>query len=160
MDEIRAFISGYQLHDLARIQFKWNGKHSEEFRDENEAFRSKVFAAVIDDIAAAPIILVRDLFCAETQWAVEAWCIKEDVDVLAKNLLRRGGTIYLDDYLEGKYACFDANLGTAFGWDRTLLTTLLDEVRARLAANPSSPKADLWRQGEALFARELGGATA
>ena len=155
MDDIRAFISNYQPSDEVRIKFDWNGKHAEDFRDGNQEFRGKVRKAVIDDVSAAPVILVRDLFRAETKWAVQAWGVVEGVDVLAEGLLRRGGTAYLDDFLEGKYSCFDANLGSAFPWDRQLLTTMLNEVRVRLAADPTSPKAGLWRQGERLFVGEM-----
>jgi hypothetical protein len=151
--DVAAFIAGYTSADEGRVRFDWNGQHAEGFVDRNMAFREPVRVAVLADVSAAPLELVRDLFRAETECSREAWGIVEDVSVLAEELLRRGGPSYLDDYLAGKFQSFDANLGSAFAYDLPLARTMLAEVRSRLAASPDSPKAGLWQAGEELFAR-------
>jgi hypothetical protein len=150
--DIAAFIASYTAADEPRIRFDWNGEHAEGFADRNMAFRDAVREAVLRDVAAAPVELVRDLFRAETHFSREAWCISEGVGVLAEALLRRGGAAYLDDYLDGKFQSFDASLGSAFEYDLPLAQSLLAGVRERLRASPDSPNADLWRSGEELFA--------
>ena len=72
--------------------------------------------------------------------------------MLAEALLRRGGSAFLDDYLEGKLQSFDASLGSAFEYDLPLARAMLAEVRERLRSSPDSARAQLWRGGEELFA--------
>ena len=146
MKDIPAFISNYQSLDEVSIRFGWN-----DTDDSNWKFRTTVLEAVLADIDAAPVILIRDLFRAETRSAAHDWGFRDGVDVLGEQLLRRGGIAYLDDFLEGKFACFDTQAGVLTPRDEPLSTTMLNEIRARLAAYPNSPKADLWREGERLF---------
>lgn len=152
MVDIAAFIAGYTPADEARIRFDWNGKHANGFVDRNREFRQPVREAVLADVSAAPLDLVRDLFRAETEFSREAWCIVKGVSVLAEALLRRGGPLYLDDYLEGKFQSFDANLGSAFEYDLPLARTMLAEVRSLLALSPTSAKTRTRQAGEELFA--------
>jgi hypothetical protein len=153
VDDVAAFIKSYTSAREGRIRFDWNGKHAEAFVDRNLEFREAVREAVLEDVSAAPLELVRDLFRAETQCSREAWGIVLGVRVLGEALLRRGGTEYLDDYLEGKFQSFDASLASAFEYDLPLARTLLGAVRERLRSSPDSPRANLWRAGEELFFR-------
>jgi hypothetical protein len=147
------FIAGYTTADEGRICFEWNGKHAEEFVDRNMEFRAAIRDAVLADLSAAPLTLIRDLFRAETQFSREAWCIVDGIGALAETLLRRGGPANLDDYLEGKFQSFDASLGSAFAYDLPLAKAMLAEVRQRLSASPNSTKAGLWQAGEELFSQ-------
>ena len=151
--DVAAFIAGYTSADEARIRFDWNGQHSEGFVDRNMEVREPVLEAVLADVSAVPLELIRDLFRAETRFSREAWCIVDGVSALAEALLRRGGPAYLDDYLEGKFQSFDASLGSAFEYDLPLARALLAEARTRLASSPDSPRAQLWQAGEELFTR-------
>ncbi len=150
--DVTAFIRNYTAVDEAQIRFDWNGRHAEGFVDSNMRFRQLVREAVLADVPSTALELIRDLFRAETQFSREAWCIESGVNVLAEALLRRGGVVYLDDFLDGKFQSFDASLGSAFEYDLPLARAMLAEVRSRLAASPDSPKARLWRGGEELFA--------
>lgn len=151
MSDVASFITSYSSADEPHIRFDWNGLHPPEFVDCNFAFRTSVREAVLHDPAAAPLLLIRDLFRAETQFAREAWGVEDGLGVLAEQLLRRGGAEHLDDYLAGKFHCSDANMGSAFRADAELAESLLAAVRERLQSAPDSPRADLWRAGEALF---------
>ena len=151
MSEVSAYIAAYTVADESRIRFAWNGKHAEGFVDHNGDFRHLVLTAVLADLSAAPLELVAALFRAETHFSREAWGIVEGVGQLAETLLRRGGALYLDDYLEGKFQSFDASLGSAFEVDLPLAESMLLTVRQRLEASPDSPKVKLWRAGEQLF---------
>jgi hypothetical protein len=151
MNDVAAFIASYNSTNERRIRFDWNGKHAEEFVDRNLEFRAVVREAVLADVSAAPLELVRDLFRAETQCSREAWGIVDRVDILAESLLRRGGTQYLDDFLDGKFQSFDASLGSVFAVDLPLAESMLAAVRQRLQSAPESPRIELWRAGESLF---------
>src|SRR5215216_2338810 len=113
MKDLSAFIASYTSADEPRIRFDWNGKHADEVVDRNSEFRAAVRQAVLANPLAAPLELIRDLYRAETQYSREAWGIVPGVNVLAEQLLRRGGATYLDDFLEGKFQSFDASLGSA-----------------------------------------------
>lgn len=153
MDNKSQFIQSYSSSaDEPSIRFEWNGKHAEGFVDGNMEFRNAIREAVLANVAATPIELVRDLFRAETQCSREAWGIVDGVGILAESLVRRGGPAYLDDYLEGKFQSFDASLGSAFEYDLPLARAMLAEVRERLRSSPDSSRAPLWRSGEELFA--------
>ena len=149
--DVASFIESYTGADEGLIRFDWNGKHADGFVDRNMDFRGLVREAVLVNVAAVPLTLVRDLFRAETQCSREAWGIVDGVSDLAEGLLRRGGVEYLDDYLEGKFQSFDASLGSAFEYDFPLAQGMLSAVRERLRSFPDSPKVPLWRSGEQLF---------
>ena len=149
--DIRSFIAGYGPDDERFIRFEWNGKNDTEFEDANLAFREAVFEAVLEDLEAAPILLVRDLYRAETQFSREAWCISGDVGRLAEHLLRRGEDRFIEDFLEGKNQSFDAHLGTAFPVDRPLAEHLLREVQDRLVSETNEERLELLKWGETLF---------
>ena len=156
MSDEADFIRAYTSADEARIRFEWNGKHSEEFVDRNMDFREMVREAVLENVTAAPLELVRDLFRAETQCSREAWGIAYGANKLAESLVRRGGDRYLDDFLEGKFQSFDASMGSVFEVDQALAMNLLNVVRQRLQSSPNSPRAELWRAGEQLFLDWIG----
>lgn len=96
MDNKSQFIQSYSSSaDEPNIRFEWNGKHAEGFVDGNMEFRNAIREAVLANVAATPIELVRDLFRAETQCSREAWGIVDGVGILAESLVRSGGPAYL-----------------------------------------------------------------
>jgi hypothetical protein len=151
MSDVVDFIANYDSSRESRISFNWNGKHDDDFIDSNAEFRALLLEKVLLDISSAPILLIRDLFRAETRCSRVDQGIVDGVYELAESLLRRGGVDYLDDYLEGKFQSFDASCGSAFEYDLPLAETMLEEVRNRLRSHPDSPQVPLWRSGEDLF---------
>ncbi len=131
-DDIPNFIANYGPNDERFIRFEWNGKPPDDFEDANMDFREAVIEAVVEDLDAAPILLVRDLYRAETRFSAEAWCIGGEVGRLGEHLLRRGEDLYIEDYLDGKDQSFDAHVSTDFLVDRPLAEHLLGVVRLRL----------------------------
>lgn len=109
-EELKSFIRNYQPENNARIKFDWNGKHSDDFEDKNMEFRRAVIAMACS-ADNPPILLIRDLFLAETFWAKEAWCIDaECVRQLGAQLLSRGKSEFVLDFLRGKNSCFDSSM--------------------------------------------------
>ncbi len=149
--EIRSFISAYTSDDEPRIRFDWNGLDDDDFADRNQVFREAVLDAVEADAASAPILLIRDLYRAETEFSTEAWCIDGRVSELAEQLLRRGGDEFVMDYIEGRSRSFDAYMGSAFEVDPPLAARLLGFVQARLNSETDESRIELLKQGETWF---------
>ncbi|MDZ4821098.1 MAG: hypothetical protein SGJ20_19205 [Planctomycetota bacterium] len=58
---------------------------------------------------------------------------------------------FLEDYLNGKFASYDAHCGSYFPIDEELAKRLLQITRARLATKPSRQRKWLLKEGEKLF---------
>lgn len=150
-EKVRTFIADYTPSDEQFLCFRWNGKHGDDFEDENRLFREAIWEAVVDDLDSAPLELVRDLYRAETRCSKEAWCIAGDIDQLAEHLLRRGKDQFVEDFIEGKYQSFDASIGTAFEVDLPLAEHLLRVVQERLRSATDEDRIRLLRVGEETF---------
>jgi len=153
IEDAPKLLIDYTEDDEYYIFFDWNGKHGSAFADSNVAFRRAVLAAVIAEPDRACILLVRDLFRAETQYSREAWSIDLRVRTLAEMLLIRGGVVYVEDYLEGKAQGFDAWCATShFAHTPELGTKMLAEVERRLASSPDEQRRKLLEMGREAFA--------
>jgi hypothetical protein len=151
MSDIVDFITNYDSSHESRICFNLDGTHNDDFIEINVEFRALVLEKVLADISSVSIVLIRDLFRAETRYSRLTQGIVDGVGELAESLLRRGGIDYLDNYLEGKFQSFDASCGSVFEYDLPLAETMLEEVRNRLDFYPDSPQVTLWHCGEDLF---------
>ncbi|HEY1065607.1 MAG TPA: hypothetical protein VGE52_05850 [Pirellulales bacterium] len=154
---VKEFIAGYQPDDEYHICFAWSEELGGELNDPNARFRRKVFKTVLRDLESAPLILLRDLYEAETEIARAAGGINDGVRDLGEALLRRGGVEFLDDFLVGKWQCFDTYMGVVVTPDAALSARLVETLRQRLEREPESPFAELWREGEKLFSSWLPG---
>jgi hypothetical protein len=112
MSVVRDFVHTYVPQAEARIDFAWNGKHSNEFVDPNMQFRKEVCSYFDDEKDTFSLPLIAALFKAETLFAKEAWGVNRVVSKLAQELLERGGVQYLDVYLAGARCGMDAFIET------------------------------------------------
>jgi hypothetical protein len=154
MANLCEFVARYSTsEDRARIAFAWNGKHAGEFEDANYEFRREVLEIVLAEPAAVPIELIRDLYDAETALAKEAWGVyAEAVRALAEELLTRGGSEYVEDFLTGKLGRgMDAYCAAYFDCPRELAERLLAEVETRLAGDPDKARKALLEAGRDIF---------
>src|SRR5437870_584093 len=126
MSDVEAFVAEYAELQADRIRFAWNGQHGDQFADQNYEFRKKVLAVALKAPDAVPLLLIRDLFEAETSFAKEAWCVDLRVGELARILLTRGGPVFAEDFFRGKYRGQDAYL--AAGSYPELAQPLLAEI--------------------------------
>jgi hypothetical protein len=107
MDEIRLFIEAYTSEDLYRIKFDWNGKHSAEFRDENQKYRKEIWDKIKSGQAQPHSNLLADLLEAETSFAEEAWGIDSYVHEIAEMMLLRGGAEFVETFWRCKLKSMD-----------------------------------------------------
>ena len=87
--------------DFDKIQVKWNGKHGQEFEDTNYNFRVQLCQAITSEIDKVNIELIRDLYLEFAKTSEATFGVFLDLNILAQELLTRGGTTYLMDYLKG-----------------------------------------------------------
>jgi hypothetical protein len=151
-DDDRFVVNYVSARDRSRLAFAWNGKHADEFRDDNSEFRRRVLRRIRAKLSAVPIELVRDLYDAETAWACEAWCVNaEVVRTLAEELLTRGGPDHVEDFLAGKIGRgMDAFCSAYFECPRELAVRLLAEVERRLVGAEGNRRA-LLEAGRDVF---------
>ncbi len=157
MPTIDEFIAAYSEGDESRIAFAWNGEHGKTFADANYDFRKQVLETVLSRPDQAPIVLIRDLYGAETRYSKEAWGVDKRVAQLASLLLHRGGPEFVEDYIEGKFQSMDAAMAAgAFEISDPLATALLGETRRRLRdTGISEQRRRRLEAGEELFAKLL-----
>ncbi|MDP5138727.1 hypothetical protein ORJ04_22535 [Rheinheimera baltica] len=107
---IEDYVKNYTEEDELKILFAWNGKHGDDFMDENLKFRREVIKYFESGMAIFPLSLISALYDAETEFAKEAWGVHPVVSKLAKELLERGGSKYVSTYLKGWARGMDAHL--------------------------------------------------
>jgi hypothetical protein len=101
------FISRYVSEQRPQIDFAWNGKHAEEFKDINQDFRWQVVRLCIAQPELAPLNLLEHLFLADAEWAAEAWGSPHHFAELGTLLLERGQEAALDSFSHGYVRSFD-----------------------------------------------------
>jgi hypothetical protein len=107
---LKKFADQYTRSRYEEIRFAWNGKHANEFQDANIIFRSDLCRYLIPILDQVNLLLIRDLFEAESSCAKEAWGINSYYHSLGKQLITRGRSVYLFDFLEGVRQSFDTYL--------------------------------------------------
>ncbi|WP_321473567.1 hypothetical protein [uncultured Paludibaculum sp.] len=106
-ESIHKFALDYDGQQRVAIRFAWNGKHADEFRDENQELRWSLAKLVLAEPDSVPLVLVRDLLMEDSAWSHEAWCAPHHFAGLLSILLLRGGREYLFDFAAAMNATFD-----------------------------------------------------
>ncbi len=137
--EIENFIKEYSNSDFDKIKFDWNGKHGDDLEDPNMDFRMQVCELLKSDFSIASDILVLDLYQELSRSSKETWSVYNCYHLFAQEILNRGKTKYLLQYLKGASESFDTSLASG----RIQLTDnekkeILDYVNSEIKANPES----------------------
>jgi len=152
MTDVENFISTYGSSSESRISFAWNGKRGDDFHDDNYALRKQVLDAVIPTLDSVDLLLVRDLFRAETIWSKEAWCIDLRVQKLAAALIKRGRAQYLEDYFVGRWQSMDSACACSItDVDVTLATELVRAADDHLASEQDGEKRKFWERNKEIL---------
>ncbi|WP_367390617.1 hypothetical protein [Lewinella sp. LCG006] len=110
--EIQKFIKEYSDLDFNKIKFDWNGKHGDDLKDPNMDFRMKVCEYVIKDFSIVPDSLILDLYQELSKSSKETWGVYRSYHLFAQEILNRGKTKYLLNYLQGASQSFDTSLAS------------------------------------------------
>ena len=110
--EIEKFIKEYSESDFDKIKFDWNGKHGDELKDPNMDFRMEVCEYLIKDFSIASDNLILDLYQELSKSSKETWGVYRSYHLFAQEILNRGRTKYLLNYLQGAGQSFDTSLAS------------------------------------------------
>jgi hypothetical protein len=110
---MQIFIDNYSTSDFDRIKMIWNGKYGQDFVDENFKFRIQLCEYIVPKIDKVNIDLVRDLYCETGKTSPMTFGIYNNFHVFANQLLRRGGTKYLMDYIRGASHSMDTAMSSS-----------------------------------------------
>lgn len=110
--KIKKFITEYSNSDFERIKFDWNGKHGDKLVDPNMDFRMEVCEFLIKDFSIANDELILDLYQELSKSSKETWEVYRSYHLFAQEILNRGRTKYLLNYLKGASQSFDTGLAS------------------------------------------------
>jgi len=110
--EIEKFIKEYSSLDFDKIKFDWNGKHGDDLKDPNMDFRMKVCEFLKNDFSIASDKLILDLYQELSRSSKETWGVYNSYHLFAQEILNRGKTKYLLEYLKGASQSFDTTVAS------------------------------------------------
>ena len=111
-NELQNFIDNYSSADFDKIKLKWNGEYGQNFEDENYDFRLRVCEFIIPQIDKVNIKLIRDLYCETGKTSPMTFGVYLNFHLFADELLKRGGTEYLLDYIRGASHSMDTGMSS------------------------------------------------
>ncbi len=111
--DFQSFIDNYSENDKAWLSLDWNGKFGQKFNDNNYFFRQQIASIVCEQITSVDINLINDLFIELGKEAQLSYTVYSNYNILAQELLERGGVEYLFAYICAAHISFDAFLSTA-----------------------------------------------
>ncbi len=110
--ELQTYIDNYTIADFDRIKLKWNGKYGQDFIDDNYDFRMQVCEFVVPKIDKVSIELIRDLYSETAKTSPMTFGVYNKFHLFADELLKRGGTKYLLDYIRGASHSMDTAMSS------------------------------------------------
>jgi len=110
--ELQIYIDNYTSADFDRIKLVWNGKYGQDFVDENYDFRMQVCEFVVPQIDKVNLDLIRDLYCETAKTSLMTFGVHNNFHLFADELLKRGGTTYLLDYIRGASHSMDTGMSS------------------------------------------------
>jgi hypothetical protein len=110
--ELQIYIDNYTSADFDRIKLEWNGKYGQDFVDDNYDFRMQVCELVVPQMDKVKIELIRDLYCETGKTSPMTFGVYTKFHLFADELLKRGGTDYLLDYIRGASHSMDTGMSS------------------------------------------------
>lgn len=124
--ELQTFIDNYSSADFDRIKLLSNGKYGQEFADNNYDFRMELCEFVVSQIDKVNIELIRDLYGETGKSSKMTFSVYNKFHLFADELLKRGGTKYLLDYVRGASHTMDTGISSG------ILTISNEQAKALL----------------------------
>ena len=109
---LQLFVDNYTSDDFDKIKFAWNGEHGDKFVDTNYKFRIELCEFLTPKLDTIKLELLRDLYIELSKCAKEVWGVYKKYPLFAQQLLNRGGSDYIMDYLIGASQCFDTAIAS------------------------------------------------
>jgi hypothetical protein len=110
--EFQNFVDNYSKDDFEKIRFDWNGKHADEFHDNNYDFRMSLCEFLVDKLVGVKLELISDLFKELGKSSKETWSVYGKFHLFGQQILKRGTPDNVMDYLFGAVQSFDTVLSS------------------------------------------------
>ena len=110
--KLQTYIDNYTSTDFDRIKLVWNGKYGQDFVDDNYDFRMQVCEFVVPQIDKVNIELICDLYLETAKTSPLTFSVYNKFHLFADELLKRGGTDYLLDYIRGASQSMDTGMSS------------------------------------------------
>ncbi len=82
------FADNYTSVDFNKIKFDWNGKHGNDFHDNNIEFRIQLTEFLIPKLNTVRLELIRDIYLEEGKASEETFGVYKNFNLLAQELLQ------------------------------------------------------------------------
>ena len=106
------FVDNYTSKDFDRIKFDWNGEYGDKFHDNNYEFRTALCEFLLPQLDFVNLELIRDLYLELGKSSEATFGVYMHFHLLAQQLLQRGGSKYLMDYIQGASHTMDTGLAS------------------------------------------------
>lgn len=141
------FAKGYTERQYDQIKFDWNGKHGDEFIDNNYQFRMHLCEVIKDDLSVVPDQLIIDLYLELAKSAKETFGVYNSFHLFANELLKRGGVKYFDLYVEGASKSMDTGIMSGrLDLNKELYEEIFNHINQRLKETPAPRGYDYMKQ--------------
>ena len=110
--EFQTFADNYTSADFDRIKIVWNEKYGNEFEDKNYNFRTQLCEFLIPQLDTVKLELIRDLYCETGKSSEMTFGVYNSFHLFAQQLLQRGGSQYLLDYIKGAAHTMDTAMSS------------------------------------------------
>lgn len=108
--DLQSFADNYSKSDYNRISFQWQGGYGQDFKDSNYDFRMHLCEFLIPQLHKVKLELLKDLYLEIGKTSDYTFGCYTNFHLLGQELLERGGTQYLRDYLQGAAHTMDTAL--------------------------------------------------
>jgi hypothetical protein len=110
--DFQTFADNYTSADFDKIKMVWNGKYGNEFADKHYNFRTQLCEFLIPQLDTVKLELIRDLYLETGKSSEMTFGVYNSFHLFAQQLLERGGTEYLLDYIKGASHTMDTAMSS------------------------------------------------
>lgn len=110
--EFQTFADNYTSADFDKIKMVWNGKFGSEFNDDNYKFRTQLSEYLIPQLDKVNLELIKDIYLETGKSSKKTFGVYNKFHLFAQELLQRGGTKYLLDYMQGAAHTMDTAMSS------------------------------------------------
>ncbi|GAA5031996.1 hypothetical protein GCM10011506_24670 [Marivirga lumbricoides] len=136
-ESLKDFILHYSKKDFEDISFYWNGRHGEDFEDLNYDLRMDVCEYLVKDLRLAPDQLIVDLYTELAKSAEQTFGVYNKFHLFANELLLRGGSKYIDIYINGATRSMDTSLmSSRLDLPKSILNEITEFLEQKIKTEP------------------------
>ena len=133
--------------DFNKIEFAWNGEFGSKFKDANWEFRIELCEFIYPRIDKVNLELIRDLYLEFGKCSEASFGAYLKMYLLGQELLLRGGTTFVMDYLKGAAYSVDTYATSAhINISKELAMEILTYIEERIKTTADEKERKLLEQ--------------